>query len=87
MGAFVTCIVVSFTMSVGRVRAVFATDAGVTAGVDTVYVNGEVLTMNASNDIAQAVAVKGDKIHAIGRNSDIQVLETIVGGQTIYKNW
>jgi len=74
LGAFVTCIVVSFTMSVGRVRTVFATDAGVTAGVDTVYVNGEVLTMNASNDIAQAVAVKGDKIHAVGRNSDIRAL-------------
>src|SRR5712692_2075128 len=74
LGAFVTCIVISFTMSVGAGRTVFAADTGVTAGVDTVYVNGEVLTMNATNDIAQAVAAKGDKIHAVGSNRDIRAL-------------
>ncbi len=30
--------------------------------------------MNATNDIAQAAAVKGDKIHAVGSNSDIRAL-------------
>jgi hypothetical protein len=72
--ALVGFFMISFTVSVGTGGTVSAADAGVTAGVDTVYVNGEVLTMNASNDIAQAVAVKGDKIHAVGSNSDIRAL-------------
>jgi hypothetical protein len=73
LGVFVTCLVVSFIVSGGTGKRVSA-DAGVTAGVDTVYVNGEVLTMNATNDTAQAVAVQGDKIHAVGSNSDIRAL-------------
>jgi hypothetical protein len=74
LDALVLCAIISFVMIVVTDSTAFTGDAGVTAGVDTVYVNGEVLTMNATNDIAQAVAAKGDAIHAVGNNSDIRAL-------------
>lgn len=43
-------------------------------GVDLAYVNGEILTMNATNEIAQAVAVQGETIHAVGSNAHIRAL-------------
>lgn len=42
------------------------------AGADTVYLNGVVLTMNASDEIAEAVAVRGDAILAVGTNEEIR---------------
>ena len=47
---------------------------------DTVYVNGVVLTMNGESETAQAVAVRGNEIVAVGANSDV---ETLVGVETV----
>lgn len=38
-------------------------------------INGEVITVNANNDITEAVAVKGDKIRAVGTTDDILSLK------------
>ncbi|WP_439533607.1 amidohydrolase [Polymorphobacter sp.] len=38
---------------------------------DVIYTNGKVVTVNAKNDIAQAVAVSGGKVLAVGRAADI----------------
>ena len=35
---------------------------------DTIYVNGTVITMDSADNTAQAVAVSGDKIIAVGTN-------------------
>ncbi|WP_432470422.1 amidohydrolase [Amphritea sp. HPY] len=43
-------------------------------GVDTIYKNGNILTMNDSNDVVQAVAVKDGEIVAVGRNRDMRTL-------------
>ncbi len=37
-----------------------------------VFLNGQVLTMNVNNDIAEAIAVQDNKIVAVGTNEDIQ---------------
>ncbi len=52
--------------------------AGVAPYADTVIINGEVITAD-SNDpeqvtIAQAIAIQGDKILAVGSNAEIQAL-------------
>lgn len=49
-------------------------DSAATGKDDTVYLNATVLTMNATNSIAQAVAVKGEKIKAVGSNNEIRTL-------------
>jgi predicted amidohydrolase YtcJ len=41
---------------------------------DKIYFNGTVITMDAANHIAEAVAVKGDKIIAVGGNDDIRAM-------------
>ena len=41
--------------------------------------NGKVITVNGQSDIAQAIAVDGERILAVGSNSDIQAL---IGPQT-----
>lgn len=38
---------------------------------DIVFKNGEVLTVNADNEVSQAVAVKGNEIVAVGSNEEI----------------
>lgn len=38
------------------------------------FINGEVITVNATNDITEAVAVKGNKIMAIGTTDEILAL-------------
>ncbi len=43
-------------------------------GVDTIYVNGTVVTMDASDSQAQAVAVRGGDIVAVGSRSEIEAL-------------
>ncbi|MBI3788904.1 MAG: amidohydrolase, partial [Ignavibacteriales bacterium] len=40
--------------------------------VDTLYVNGRVHTMNAANTVAEALAVRGDRIIAVGSTNEIQ---------------
>jgi predicted amidohydrolase YtcJ len=42
--------------------------------VDAVYVNGTVITVDASDRIAQAVAVTGDRVQAVGTDADIKAL-------------
>jgi predicted amidohydrolase YtcJ len=39
---------------------------------DTIYVNATVITMDASSRTAQAVAVKGDRITAVGSTADLR---------------
>jgi len=39
-----------------------------------VYLNGNIITMNSTNSLAEAVAVKGEKILAVGRKEEIQPL-------------
>jgi predicted amidohydrolase YtcJ len=39
-----------------------------------VYINGDVLTMDASNAIVQAISVRGDRIEAVGSSDDIMAL-------------
>jgi predicted amidohydrolase YtcJ len=41
---------------------------------DLIIINGKVVTVDSSFSISQAVAVKGDKIIAVGTNSEIQTL-------------
>lgn len=41
-------------------------------GADTVYLSGVILTMNAAEEIAEAVAVEGDTIRAVGTNEEIR---------------
>ncbi|WP_439533609.1 amidohydrolase [Polymorphobacter sp.] len=42
---------------------------------DLIYTNGKVVTVNAKNEIAQAVAVSGDKVLAVGSAADIGKLK------------
>ncbi len=37
---------------------------------DSIYVNGKVVTMDAAGTVAQALAVKGDTLLAVGSTSD-----------------
>lgn len=46
---------------------------------DLVFVNGEVITVNANNDVAESVAVKGNRIIAVGTNEST---ERFVGKRT-----
>lgn len=41
---------------------------------DTIYINGAIIQMDSSNSTAEALAVKGDKITAVGTKQSIQVL-------------
>jgi predicted amidohydrolase YtcJ len=52
----------------------FAPMAYAAQAPDVIYVNGKVVTVNASFDITQAVAVSGDKISAVGSTADIRRL-------------
>ena len=44
--------------------------------VDLIYTNAKVVTVNSKNEIAEAVAVAGDKIVAVGKAADIAKLRT-----------
>lgn len=46
---------------------------------DIVFLNGEVITVNEKNEIAEAVAVKDKRILAVGTNGDV---ESFVGKET-----
>ena len=49
-----------------------------TEGADTVFINGKVYTVDAANDVFQAIAVKDGKIAAVGSDENIrsQISET-----------
>ena len=49
-----------------------ASSAGQQPPADIVFINGRVLTVDANDRIAQAVAIAGDKIVAVGSNADVQ---------------
>ncbi len=59
------------------------------AVADKIYINGKIITVNASNSVAQAVAVQGGKILEVGSTADISKLKganTVVvdlGGKTV----
>src|SRR5450755_4406792 len=38
---------------------------------DSIFINGKIITVDANNSIAQAVAVKDGKIVAVGKTEDI----------------
>jgi predicted amidohydrolase YtcJ len=65
---------VLLTMMVGARAVISAAETASTVSTDVVYVNGTVFTMNATNAIAQAVAVEGEKIKAAGSTTEIQAL-------------
>ena len=71
---FFSWALVLLTMMVGARAVISAAETASTVSADVVYVNGTVLTMNATNAIAQAVAVEGEKIKAAGSTSEIQAL-------------
>jgi predicted amidohydrolase YtcJ len=56
---------------------------------DTILVNGKVITLDGASSIAQAVAIQGDKILAVGANDDVRrradVRTNIIdlGGRTV----
>src|SRR3954463_7850200 len=64
-----------FGMMVFGVMSVATTvAASAQTPADVVLMNGKVLTVDAADRIAQAIAVRGDKIVAVGRDEDIQPL-------------
>jgi len=56
---------------------------------DTIYIKGKVLTMDASNSIAEAVAVKNGKILAVGTTAQVEKYKDVhttvmdLGGKTM----
>lgn len=44
------------------------------SGADTIFTNGKVVTVDKDFHIAEAVAVKGDRIVAVGSNADVEAL-------------
>lgn len=40
---------------------------------DIVFINGEVITVNQKNDVAEALAIKGNHISAVGTNQEIKL--------------
>ena len=39
-------------------------------GRDSIYVNGKIITVDGADSVAEALAVKGDKILAVGSDSE-----------------
>ncbi|WP_428667083.1 amidohydrolase [Runella sp.] len=56
---------------------------------DKIFINGKIITVDAQNSVAQAIAVEGGKILAVGTNNDIQKLKgkntaiVDLGGKTV----
>lgn len=61
-------------MVFGVMSAAMSVAASAQTPADIVLMNGKVLTVDATDRIAQAIAVRGDKIVAVGRDADIQPL-------------
>ena len=56
---------VSFSLMVSPALTAFAKDSV------RVYVGGPIFTMNKNNDIAEAIAVKGETILAVGKKAEV----------------
>jgi len=39
---------------------------------DVIYTNGPVLTMNSGNEVAEAIAIRGGQVLAVGRKADVE---------------
>jgi hypothetical protein len=63
-----------FSVLGGCVSLTLGVEACQAADANLVYLNGEVLTMNTANTTAQAVAVTGDTISAVGSTEEIRAL-------------
>ncbi|SPC07020.1 amidohydrolase [Cupriavidus taiwanensis] len=77
-------------MAVGCLMAAWGTQAQAAAAqADRILVNGTVLTMDAGDTVAQAIAIRGERIVAVGANPQIRRLagpatEVIdLGGRTV----
>lgn len=58
---------------VGPTSAPSAAPAQLPGGsADVIYTNGAVLTMNPGSEVAEAVAIQGDRILAVGSRSDVE---------------
>ncbi|PQO42231.1 amidohydrolase [Blastopirellula marina] len=65
----------------GLVIALAWTSIGCTqSGVDAVYINGSIVTMDEKNPTAEAIATQGEEIVAVGFNEEIRQL---AGGKTV----
>src|SRR6516165_9744698 len=53
---------------------VFICEAAQAQSPDLVLMNGNIITLKSKGDRAQAVAIKGDKIVAVGTNDEIRKL-------------
>lgn len=58
------------------VAAAFCSTSAYAQAVDHIYTNAKIITVNAKNEIAESVAVAGDKIVAVGKAGDIAKLKT-----------
>src|SRR5262249_36331975 len=78
----------SHVAAASLVAAMLATP-GVAQPADTALVNGKVLTLDAGATVAEALAVRDDKIVAVGRSADIRALAgpatrlVDLGGRTV----
>jgi cytosine/adenosine deaminase-related metal-dependent hydrolase len=58
-------------------------------GADRLLLNGEIITMEAGQPIAQALAIRGNRIVAVGTNAEIRKLRSArtevidLGGKTV----
>jgi len=74
---------------VGVLALVSLTACGSTSGPDTILVNGKIFTANPAQPWAQAIAIRGDRVIAVGDTAAISALagsstrRLDVGGRTI----
>lgn len=62
------------TLAVGVLALLSGPARMLAQGVDLVLVNGKVITVDARDSVAQAVAIAGDRITAVGTTADIRRL-------------
>ena len=70
-------IAAALSLSVGAIAA------GPVEKPDRILFNGDVITMNAANPSAQAIAIRGNTIVAVGSNA---VIRKLAGAQTVLTN-
>ncbi len=65
-------------MQMSRITTIFCAGFLVAQGIreipDTVFYNGKVITVDASNSIKEGFAIKGDKSFAVGTNREMRAL-------------
>jgi len=71
------------------VTAILLFVSGVTAGAETagtVFINGNIYTVNDKQPFAQAIAVKCDRIIFVGANADAEKLRTASSSESKVSN-